>query len=63
MNEDDPSKYLHAHMLDAVNDIDVQKSYHNGAKSYIVKPVDFEKFLHAIKEIQMYWLVSNQLPS
>ena len=45
------------------NAIDVQSSYDNGANSYIVKPVDFEKFQRAIKELKLYWLVSNQLPS
>jgi len=43
-------------------DEDIQSSYKNGANSYIVKPVDFDKFRAAIKELKMYWLVSNRLP-
>ncbi len=43
-------------------DQDISKSYQNGANSYIIKPVDFDKFRLAIRELKMYWLVSNQLP-
>ena len=39
---------------------DVQKSYEMGANSYIVKPVDFEGFAEAIKNLGFYWLLLNQ---
>lgn len=45
------------------NDRDIQASYGNGANSYIVKPVDFKKFRQSIKELKMYWLISNRLPN
>jgi CheY-like chemotaxis protein len=41
---------------------DIQKSYDLGANSYIVKPVDFEGFAQAIKNLGFYWLLLNQPP-
>jgi len=41
---------------------DVVKSYKLGVNSYIVKPVDSNKFIEAIKEIGLYWLILNQPP-
>ena len=38
---------------------DVLKTYELGANSYIVKPVDFEQFTQAIRDIGKYWLVLN----
>jgi len=41
---------------------DLIRSYHLGANSYIVKPVDFENFAKAIYEIGLYWLLLNKPP-
>lgn len=41
---------------------DIIESYRLGVNSYIVKPVDFEKFLESVKEIGLYWLLINQPP-
>jgi len=41
---------------------DVEAAYLNGANSYIVKPVDFEKFSEVAAQIEMYWTVLNRLP-
>jgi two-component system, response regulator len=41
-------------------DPDIQKCYKLGANSYIVKPVNFEGFTEAIKNLGFYWLLLNQ---
>ncbi|GAC1328160.1 MAG: response regulator [Candidatus Dormibacteria bacterium] len=38
---------------------DLHMAYQLHANSYIVKPVNFEQFVEAIREIGMYWLVLN----
>jgi two-component system, response regulator len=39
---------------------DMIKSYNLGANSYVRKPVDFEQFVDATKQLGLYWLVLNQ---
>jgi CheY-like chemotaxis protein len=41
---------------------DIRASYSLGVNSYIVKPVDFEKFNEAIRVLGLYWLLLNQSP-
>jgi two-component system response regulator len=41
---------------------DVVESYKLGVNSYILKPVDFDQFVAAVKEIGYYWLLLNQSP-
>jgi CheY-like chemotaxis protein len=41
---------------------DVQTAYQLGANSYIVKPVEFEKFMDVSEKIDLYWTVINELP-
>ena len=37
-------------------------AYENFANSYIRKPVDFDQFTEAVRELGLYWLVLNQPP-
>jgi len=39
---------------------DIVKSYELGVNSYIVKPVDFEQFTEAVRQLGLYWLLMNQ---
>ena len=43
-------------------DADVQTAYRLHANSYIVKPVDFEKFMDVAAQIELYWCLINHPP-
>lgn len=42
---------------------DIAKSYHLGANSYIVKPVDFDQFVKTVQQLGLYWLLINEIPN
>jgi hypothetical protein len=46
----------------SAEDRDIQTAYSLGANSYIVKPVDFEKFIEVAAQIDLYWNVINMPP-
>jgi two-component system response regulator len=41
---------------------DIATGYNLAANSYIRKPVDFEQFMEAVRQIGLYWLVLNEPP-
>ena len=41
---------------------DLIRSYDLGANSYVRKPVDFQQFVEAVRQLQLYWLVINEPP-
>jgi two-component system response regulator len=43
-------------------DPDITRCYELGANSYIVKPVESDNFFQTIKDLSMYWMISNQPP-
>lgn len=43
-------------------DEDIVRSYDLGVNSYIQKPVLFEKFVETVKNLEVYWLLTNTPP-
>lgn len=41
---------------------DITECYRLGVNSYVVKPVEFDKFYKAVGELGLYWLVLNKSP-
>ena len=41
------------------DDLDIQEAYKLGCNSYIVKPVDFDKFMDIASRIGIYWYAMN----
>lgn len=46
-------------LTSSAEDGDIRQAYDLGANSYIVKPVDFEKFMEIAGQVQLYWTVFN----
>jgi CheY-like chemotaxis protein len=47
----------------SAEDLDIKTAYQLGANSYIIKPVDFEKFMEVAEQIELYWNVLNEPPN
>ncbi len=41
---------------------DLLRGYQLGVNAYVVKPVDFDQFVHAVSELGMFWAVINEPP-
>ncbi|ARO88907.1 response regulator [Nitrosospira lacus] len=46
-------------LTSSAEDCDIHEAYSLGANSYIVKPVDFDKFIEVARQIELYWTVLN----
>jgi two-component system response regulator len=42
---------------------DLMEGYKIGANSYVRKPVDFNQFVEAVRQLGLYWLVLNEPPA
>jgi len=42
---------------------DLLASYKLGVNAYVVKPVEFHKFVEAVKELGLFWMVMNEVPA
>jgi len=61
IRSDERTKYIPVVVLTSSNqERDKIESYKLGVNSYIVKPVDFDKFVEAVSEIGFYWLLLNE---
>ncbi len=47
-------------MTSSHEEVDLIRSYELGVNSYVVKPMDFDKFADSVTEVGLYWMVSNR---
>lgn len=63
MRGDDRTRLLPVVILTSSNEEqDLISSYALGANSYVRKPVDFEQFADAVRQLGLYWMVLNEVP-
>ena len=49
-------------LTSSAEDKDLTECYSLGVNSYIVKPVDFQRFTDAARSVGFYWMLLNQVP-
>jgi CheY-like chemotaxis protein len=61
MKADDRTRMIPVVVLtSSKEESDILESYKLGANSYVVKPLDFDKFVEAVSELGLYWVLLNQ---
>ncbi len=63
VREDDRTKRIPVVILTTSDEEeDIVNGYNGGANSYLRKPVDFNEFVNAVKQLELYWMVLNTPP-
>lgn len=63
IRNDERTKFLPVVILtSSKEDQDLQEGYRHGANSYVRKPVNFDEFLGATRDLGLYWLLLNEPP-
>jgi CheY-like chemotaxis protein len=63
MKADDRTRLIPVVVLtSSKEESDIVESYKLGVNSYVVKPLDFDKFVEAVSHLGLYWVLINQAP-
>lgn len=64
LREDERTKYVPVVILTtSAEQQDIIRSYDLGANSYVQKPVNFDEFIEATRQLGLYWLITNKTVS
>ncbi len=64
MKTDEQLKMIPVVMLTSSREeIDLVRSYQLGVNAYVVKPVGFQQFVQAVKDLGVFWAIVNEPPS